>query len=303
MAGLALASIFAVQAARCDSLEPRPAEITLLSYNVHGLFRLAAEDSPRNRMPTIGWLANKYDVVLLQEDFEFPDVIEQQMQRARRYEGNGIGDDPVLMLIKILSLPLTLPIPRFSPPYGSGLSTYVPNGMAVPGATLRRAYNRCAGWFSSQNDCWARKGYLMVRLRAPNGVEVDIYNTHIEAGSGRRSLNSRRRNFDTLAQGVEKFSSGRAVVIAGDFNVDYSDPGDREILTEFRSRLGLMDSSAGPKLAVWRERDFILSRSGNGATITIEDAGEATEFVSGNRALSDHPALYVRLRLSARSTP
>jgi len=301
--GLTIASSCIAVPARCDTLDSAHQEVTLLSYNVHGLFRLAAKDSPRNRMPTIGWLANKYDVVLLQEDFEFPDVIEQQMERARRYAGNGIGADPLLLFLKILTLPLTLPIPRFSPPYGSGLSTYVPYGMAVPGASVRRPYNRCAGWFSSQNDCWARKGYLMVRLRAPDGAEVDVYNTHIESGSGRPSLDSRRHNFDTLAQGVERYSSGRAIVIAGDFNVDYSDPGDRDILKRFRSRLGLVDSSAAPKLAVWRERDFILFRDGDGATITIEDAGEATEFVSGNRALSDHPALYVRMRFAARPTP
>src|SRR5262249_49358219 len=122
------------------------------------------------------------------------------------------------------------------------------------------------------------------------------------AGSSGRSPQSRRHDFNVLAEAVETYSNGRAVVVAGDFNVDYSDPADREIIKQFRSRLGLSDSGAGPHLPVWRERDFVLSRNGSGATITIEDAGEARQFVSGKRALSDHPALYARLRLVSHPT-
>ena len=56
---------------------------SLLSYNVHGLFRLAAEQSPAARSRTIGWLASRYDVVLLQEDFESYKAIKKEM-RGRR---------------------------------------------------------------------------------------------------------------------------------------------------------------------------------------------------------------------------
>jgi hypothetical protein len=101
-----------------------------------------------------------------------------------------------------------------------------------------------------------------------------------------------------LTRVIEKHSGAGAVIVAGDFNVDYSRPYDRDIITAFRTRLGLRDSGAGPEIAVWRERDFILFRDGNGARISVLDAGEAREFVSGERALSDHPALYARMRLA-----
>src|SRR5262249_13472307 len=53
----------------------RAAPLSVLTYNVNGLFRGAAESDPGARTPMIGWLANRYDVVLLQEDFEYHDVI------------------------------------------------------------------------------------------------------------------------------------------------------------------------------------------------------------------------------------
>jgi endonuclease/exonuclease/phosphatase family metal-dependent hydrolase len=274
--------------------------LSILSYNVHGLFRLAAKDRPRDRMPTIGWLANKYDVVLLQEDFEFPDVVAHQIQNAASHRGNGMWGHPVLVLAKLVAFPFTFWVPRFSPPYGSGLTTHVPAEMDVADAVTRKPYDDCAGWVGSQLDCWARKGFLRVRVRTPDGAEVDVYNTHIEAGSSKRSVRSRRHNFETLTRAIEKLSAGRAVVVGGDFNVDYSVPQDRETITQFRVRLGLEDSGAGPQLPVWRERDFLLFRSGIGAKITVESAGEATEFVSGGRALSDHPALYAQLRVVRR---
>ena len=113
-------------------------------------------------------------------------------------------------------------------------------------------------------------------------------------------MRSRRRNFDTLAQAIERISGDGAVVVAGDFNVQYSKPHDRDAVTEFRKRLGLSDSGAGPELGVWNENDYILVRSGRGATISVEAAGEAKEFVNGRRALSDHPALFARLRVVPR---
>ena len=38
-------------------------------------------------------------------------------------------------------------------------------------------------------------------------------------------------------------------------------------------------------------------------TLEIEEMGEAKEFVNRNRALSDHPAVYVNFRVLGRSVP
>ena len=77
-------------------------------------------------------------------------------------------------------------------------------------------------------------------------------------------------------------------------NLGYIRPGDRGALAQFRELLGLSDTGAGPETPFWRERDFILYRSGGDTILAVEDSGEALEFTSAGRSLSDHPALFAR---------
>jgi len=269
---------------------------SLLSYNVHGLFPLAAKDDPRDRMPTIGWLANKYDVVLYQEDFEYHHILAEQMEDSVGYRGNGMGWDPRRVAAKVFLSPVAVFLPHFSPPYGDGVSTFADETFA-PADVAREPYAECNGWFGQNGDCWARKGFLRVRLHTPGGGEIDVYNTHLEAGPGERSVAVRSSQLDELAEAVERLSAGRAVIVAGDFNLALIRAGDRPMKLRFRERLGLEDSGAGAELPFWRERDFVLFRSGGGTDLSVEESGEAVEFVSRGRALSDHPALYARFRV------
>jgi hypothetical protein len=91
------------------------------------------------------------------------------------------------------------------------------------------------------------------------------------------------------------------VIIGGDFNIGFKRVGDRDRLVEFRRRLELQDSGASSELPYWRERDHILHRDGTATALRVEQVGEALEFVDGDRALSDHPALYARFRVTART--
>jgi endonuclease/exonuclease/phosphatase family metal-dependent hydrolase len=273
------------------------ASFSLLSYNVHGLFRLMAKHSPAGRSPTIGWLASRYDVVLFQEDFESHRAIKKEIRGRRAFRGNGMRSDPRLIAVKALLLPVQLLVPRFSPPYGAGLTTFAEPGLVAEPAVIRQPYRACSGWTRrTGGDCWATKGFLRVRMRFPGGAKIDIYNTHLDAGPNKGSLKARRRQLEQLAAGIEKLSPGRAVIVAGDLNCDFSRPGDGDALMAFRQRLGLQDSGAGAELPFWRERDYVLYRSGPTTALSVEASGEAVEFVNGNRALSDHPALFVRFR-------
>jgi endonuclease/exonuclease/phosphatase family metal-dependent hydrolase len=275
-----------------------PSAFTLLSYNVHGLFPLAAKDDPRDRMPTIGWLANKYDVILFQEDFEYHDTLGEQLEDSVGVRGNGMGWDPRRVLARLVLSPAVILVPHFSAPYGDGVSTWAERPIVLRAVT-REPYSRCNGWFGENGDCWARKGFLHVRLRLPSGAEVDVYNTHLEAGPSESSVATRRSQLEELAAGIERLSPDRAVVVAGDFNVSFVRLGDRAMMRAFRERLGLDDSGAGPELPFWRERDYVLYRSGARARLSVEEAGEATEFAGRQRALSDHAALRVRFRVEA----
>ena len=273
--------------------------LTVLSYNVHGLASLVAKDDPRDRSPTIGWLAHEYDVVLFQEDFEYHDELAQQiLPEANCYVGNGSWSRPGLVLTNILVFPFTILIPNFSPPYGAGISAFVDEDHDATAEALRVPYRGCHGWFGNGADCWSAKGFQRVTARTANGAEVDIYNTHAEAGPSPADAAVRRRQLDQLAETIEQESADRALIVAGDFNVEFIRPLDRSLMLEFRDRLGLQDSGAAPELPVWRQRDFILYRSGRGARLEVEAAGEALEFTGQRRALSDHAALYARFRMT-----
>jgi hypothetical protein len=273
-------------------------EITVLSYNVHGLFPLIAKDDPRDRMPTIGWLANRYEVAMFQEDFEYHNVIRDQMPGAVGVRGNGMGWDPRRVAVKLLISPVSIFLPHFSPPYGAGISIFVRESLAIADDVDREAFGLCRGWFGSTADCWARKGYQRVGIRTPEGAEVDLYNTHLEAGASDFATQIRGQQLALLSRAIEARPKTRAVIIAGDFNTAFNRPGDRDTLVGFRRRLELQDSGAGPELSYWRERDYILHRDGTETALRVEQAGEALEFVDRDRALSDHPAIYARFRIT-----
>ncbi len=279
--------------ADADELEAR-SEISVLSYNIHGLFPLAAKDDPRERMPTIGWLSNRYDIAMFQEDFEYHQVIRSQMPGSVGFRGNGMGWDPRRVFAKLLVAPIAVFLPHFSAPYGAGISIFVRESLAIADDFDREAFGVCHGWFGSNGDCWARKGYQRVGIRMPGGAEVDLYNTHLESGTSERSAEIRGRQLDTLADAIEARPTTRAVIVAGDFNSALSRVRDRDKMIGFRRRLNLKDSGAGPELPYWRERDYILYRAGINTALRVERAGEAQEFVERDRALSDHPALYAR---------
>ncbi len=273
----------------------RGEELTLLSYNVHGLPGFAAEDVPRDRSPAIGWLAARYDVVLLQEDFEYARHIRRQLPDHHHARGNGVGFDPRRALAKGLLAPVALFVPNFWPPYGAGLTSYVKNERAVPEQDHREAFRVCHGWFSAKNDCWSRKGFQRVTARMRNGVEVHIYNTHLDAGSNPGDVEARREQFLQMARSAAELSDGTPLVLAGDLNTDYARPRDREILLEIAANTSLRPTGAVGELPHWKERDFILVRDGANAKLHVVEAGEDLRFSSTTRTLSDHPAIFARI--------
>jgi hypothetical protein len=250
-------------------------------------------------MPTIAWLADHYDVALFQEDFEYHQILAENLPSSEEQKGNPMGWDPRRVLALAFSFPVAVFIPHFSPPYGAGLSTFVRKPFAT-GFSRREAYGVCHGWFGANGDCWSSKGWLLVRVRTPNGIDVDVYNTHLEAGPSPVSIDVRRQQLEMLAQAIETESAGNPVIVAGDFNASFGRPGDREVLMGFRKGLGLRDSGAGPELPNWLERDYILYRDSEQFALVIENFGEAPEFVNRERALSDHPALFIRFRAERR---
>jgi endonuclease/exonuclease/phosphatase family metal-dependent hydrolase len=256
--------------------------LTVLSYNVHGLSDWIVDDDPATRMPEISARLNAYDVALVQESWSYFDALAAQATHAV-VERSGSVDAGTL--------------------FQTGLASFARPSLR---AVTRGSLGACAGWLDRANDCFADKGFLRVRLALANGAELDFWNLHLDAGGDATDRAARDAQLRRLRDRVQKLSGNGALVIAGDFNLHFDEPADRALLERFTRELSLSDSGArsaadGPFAE--KRIDYILYRSGAGATLEIESAGEAREFSDGPTPKSDHPALFARLRVSAASGP
>ncbi|GAA4721558.1 hypothetical protein Prum_010910 [Phytohabitans rumicis] len=90
-----------------------------------------------------------------------------------------------------------------------------------------------------------------MRVRLAEGVYVDFYNLHADAGSDSGDLSARAANFAQLSSFISSHSAGNAVVVMGDTNTRYTRATDGTTIRDFASANGLTD--------VWVE----LTRGGN----------------------------------------
>jgi endonuclease/exonuclease/phosphatase family metal-dependent hydrolase len=259
-------------------------EVSVLTYNVHGLPGWMAGDEPERRLPRVLAKAVGFQVVLLQEDFAYRDLVAAERRQPEIFHGSGPAH----------------PWPLFQ---GSGLTVLA--SLPAIGVPLRAAYGVCHGWLDAANDCFGNKGFLRVRLVLPNGTALDVWDTHLDAGPGPGDQAARTAQLERLAAAVERHSRDRAVLVGGDFNLDWDSPAERSLLERFAARLGL-DFGARTPEGAWHSRlDYLLVRSGEQTDVEVLDAGMARGYVDDTGApLSDHPPIEARLRIApARPGP
>lgn len=266
-------------------------ELSLLTLNVSGIPGWVSRDDPKSRMAAIGRLANAYDVALFQEDFLYHDELAAALDHAFLARGGGARS-------RLFSL-----VPFLCGSCGSGLSVAA---RIAPDDLLeltRRPFGGCVGWFEAKNDCWTNKGIMALRLKLSEQAELDLYTLHMEAGRGDADRAVRLSQLENLARTVEAYSRGRAVILAGDFNLNWFRTADRALLEAFTTRLGLRDSRAWPESGgpSWRV-DYILYRAGPGLALDLLEAGPADRSGSTGARLSNHPALAARFRIALEGT-
>lgn len=193
------------------SAAPAPAAtgtFSVLTYNIAGLPEPLSGGDPDVNTRPIGERVNAYDIVHVQEDFNYhADLYATDRHPYRTPTSGGV-------------------------PFGSGLNTM----SNLPYSDLRRVtWNRCAGF-----DCLTPKGFTFSRIQLADGVFVDFYNVHANAGSRDRDLAARRDNLAQLSAYVTAHSAGNAVVVMGDLNVRYTRTGDT--IRELVAANGLTDA-------------------------------------------------------------
>ncbi len=258
-------------------------ELRFLTYNTHGLPALIARDDPEARFPVIGQMTQAYDVTLLQEDFAHHAGLREGAKQAVIERGNG-PEDPDCGLCT-----------------GSGLTLLLGERVMLD-ALWNVPYQGCSGWLFGGADCWASKGFQLARLRTAEGALFYAVNTHLDAGLGDDDRAVRSRQLDQMRDRIQGFVGEAALVLVGDLNLNAARPADAALLEAFFEDLGLVDSGAraregGP----FQVLDYIAYRSGPATEITLVEAGEDETFVHEGEPLSDHPALFARLRVTQRN--
>ena len=256
--------------------------IAVLSYNVHGLNHWIVDDDPEARMPEISARLNAYDVALIQESWTYWDALAARATHPVRERGNG---------------------PNPGTFFQTGLASFARPAFV---AVSRGSLGACSGWIGGANDCLADKGYLRLRLRLANGIALDFWNLHLDAGDADDDRAARASQLDSLVARVRALSGERAVVVAGDFNLSAENAADHALLERFRAALGLRDSgarAAADGAFARKHIDYILYREGPGVSLAPVEVGEAREFSDLAAPLSDHPAIFARLRAAPTSGP
>ncbi|MFE4964500.1 jacalin-like lectin [Streptomyces sp. NPDC056660] len=187
---------------------------SVLTYNVAGLPEsLSSASTPRDTSTTeIGRRIAPYDIVNVQEDFNYHAYLystDTHPYRTATSGGAGIG---------------------------SGLNTV--SDYAWDGDDFQRV-----GWNSCQldsGDCLTPKGFTFMRERLAEGVYVDFYNLHTNAGTNDGDEASRADNLSQLTSFISTHSAGNAVVVMGDTNTRYTRTADT--IAEFASNNGLTDA-------------------------------------------------------------
>jgi endonuclease/exonuclease/phosphatase family metal-dependent hydrolase len=277
------ACALAAALARAAAAGPSGVEFSVLSYNTHGLPGWVAGDAPEERFPKIGALVRDYDVALLQEDFAHHPRLRQGAGDLLVERGNESRFRASALCLLFCE--------------GSGLTflSRLPRGWVE--AVESRAYDACSGWLGGANDCFATKGFQHARVLVGGELEVHFVNTHLDAGRAPEDRAARRAQLERLREHLLRESAGAPLVLGGDLNLDAGDPADAALRDEFTSSLGLVDTGAAATPgSSWDRLDYLYRRDGGAVQVELIDAGEAREFVDAGAPLSDHPAIFARLR-------
>lgn len=187
---------------------PDPA-FTCATYNVDGLPSLINSDGPGSSgTRTISQMiaASGWDFVAFQEDFEYHSNLASYMGMYSFGKHRGsVGIENL-----------------FSKADTDGLE------FATLGATCSWSNetfveftSKYGGLFDGANDC-IKKGFRYYLVTMKDGVQFDVYITHMNSGSSDEHIAAREKQFAQMANYINDNRSGRPIIIMGDFNARYT---------------------------------------------------------------------------------
>ncbi|GLB34592.1 putative jacalin-like lectin [Lyophyllum shimeji] len=185
---------------------------SLLSYNVAGLPEALSSGNPVVDTPLISPRLKPYNIIHVQEDFNYHAALYANDTHAYRTPTSG------------------------GAAIGSGLNTL----SDFPYIDLDRVtWKNCN---LNSGDCLTPKGFTFMRVRIDDGAWIDLYNLHTDAGDQAGDITARASNFAQVSAYMQTWSVGMPVVVMGDTNSRYTRPGDSDTLHGLLSANGLSDA-------------------------------------------------------------
>ena len=263
------------------SLEQQSENLRILVYNTHGLPEIFISDNPKKRFPVIGKKTQDFNISLLQEDYSHHEELSSGLAKESLAIRGGLGG-------------------RLICPFctGSGLTSVfnLPKNWTVD--VENQTYDTCSGWLRGANDCFAYKGFQIIKITLPSNKRFFIVNTHMDAGKRDSDRASRERQLEQIISTIKQRTTTEALIVAGDLNLNSKNPEDVKLLENFKEELGLTDSFTGHKISKkWTILDYILYKQGEALEFKSISVGEDESFVTEEGPLSDHPALIIEVSI------
>ena len=261
------------------SLEQQSENLRILVYNTHGLPEIFISDNPKKRFPVIGKKTQDFNISLLQEDYSHHEELSSGLAKESLAIRGGLGG-------------------RLICPFctGSGLTSVfnLPKNWTVD--VENQTYDTCSGWLRGANDCFAYKGFQIIKITLPSNKRFFIVNTHMDAGKRDSDRAARKRQLEQIISTIKQRTTTEALIVVGDLNLNSKNPKDVKLLENFKEELGLTDSFTGHKISKkWTILDYILYKQGEELEFKIISVGEDESFITKEGPLSDHPALIIEL--------
>ncbi|THV40129.1 jacalin-like lectin [Glycomyces buryatensis] len=209
-AGIGLTAAGSAAPAGAQTETTAAGELSVLSYNIAGLPLGLGDGDPETNTPIIGSRLGPYNLVNVQEDFNYHAALYEADDHEYRTSTSG------------------------GVPFGDGLNTL--SDIAFEDFE-RVEWDDCS---SGSGDCLTPKGFTFMRARLAEGAWVDVYNLHTDAGSESGDLGARAKNLEQVGDFMATHSAGNAVIVYGDTNTRYTREGDT--IAEFAAGNGLTDA-------------------------------------------------------------
>lgn len=243
----------------------------IVTYNVAGLPDFLSGSRPSANIPRMGPLLSGYDIVLAQEDFSYTEELRAGIRLPFQFEPTRTGG--------LLGI-------------GDGLNRF----SRLPFATVRRErWWDCHGHFANRSDCLAAKGFSVATHYIGREAVLDVYNVHMDAGKSPADQRARIAQVWQLLTALREYSAGRAVIIAGDTNLQ---PVDEAAVMHLMHAGGLRDAcEVSGGTTAHGGVDKVLYRSSADLELIPVDWRTDRRFVDGTgKPLSDHQPVAVEFR-------